>query len=292
MSKVYDQIQAKVCGMLEKGIVPWHQCYAECVKPVSHGTGKPYQGINRMLLMRGGQYWTWKQVQDEGLKVRKGCHAEQIYFWGKCTRVREVNIDGEDLIEMGGVKMFLRCYSVFHESDVEGAPQTRPEIDPNKNDGIIQKPDEVVKAYFERTGIPFREMECVPHYGHNDMLGLEEIAIPPKCMFDTLDDYYHTLFHEMVHSTGAPSRLNRQKGGRFGSNEYAKEELVAEMGASQLAAETGLDMSSLDNSASYCANWLDKLKNDIKWFVWAASRADRAVDFILDRHDDEVAESA
>jgi antirestriction protein ArdC len=235
--------------------------------------------------MRGGQYWTWKQVKDAGLKVRKGCHAEQIFFWKKFVKSREVEFEGEVFTEIGGVGMMMRSYNVFHESDVEGAPQSRDEYDPSKNAGSLQKPDEVIESYFRREErIRFCERECVPHYSYNDLLGIESIEVPPKCLFDTLEDYYHTMFHEMVHSTGAPWRLDRSMGGGFGSSVYAKEELVAEMGASQLAAECRLPMDMLDNSSSYCANWLGKLKNDINNFIWAASRADKAVDYILDRH--------
>lgn len=292
MSNVYDKIRDRVVDMLENGIIPWHRTYDGNCLPTSHLTGKVYGGMNRMLLKRGGHYWTWKQIQDAGGRVIKGRHAEQIYFRKMCNKkMTGKDEDGVDY-EYNGCYYYLTSYMVFHETDIEGVPKSEPDLDITKNDGNVEEADRIITNYMQREGIPFNNEDCIPHYSHNDLLGIEEIAVPFKYRFDRLDDYYHTVFHEMVHSTGADHRLKRGMMSKFGTSEYAKEELVAEMGASRLAEHCNLEPTLYENAAAYCANWLGKLKNDIKWFVWAAGRADRAVDFILDIKEEMERESA
>ena len=113
---------------------------------------------------------------------------------------------------------------------------------------------------------------------------LDCVQMPGRACFDNVEEYYSTLFHELTHSTGHPTRLNRSSlvdFERFGDHNYSRYELVAEMGAAFLAAYCGIENRTLDNSAAYLANWLDALKNDSRLVLVAASQAQKAADLIL-----------
>ena len=102
---------------------------------------------------------------------------------------------------------------------------------------------------------------------------------------DGKQHYYSTLFHEMVHSTGTKSRCNRDgivDMNYFGSHEYSKEELVAEIGSAILCAKVGLTSERvMENTSAYCKSWAKKLKSEPKWIVWAGGQAEKAVNYIL-----------
>ncbi len=288
--KVYDEILAKVTKMLETGIVPWRKPYTEegcCAR--SHISGEPYSFLNQMLLDKPGEYWTFKQVQNEGKRLRKGCHAQQIYFWKLLSSGEADDVVEVEYPSSGGLTIthsvqkeipMLKRYNVFHEDDVEGIEHkvNEPLVETRSK---IDAAEEIVKRYFEREGAPKLEFNnCVPSYSPSK----DRVQVPKTVKFETMDDFYDTLFHEMVHSTGIKKRLDRgldTSTAAFRGASYSKEELVAEMGGAMLSQKCGLSDSLLDNNASYCAGWLTHLKSDPKWIVWAASRSNAAVNFIL-----------
>ena len=122
----------------------------------------------------------------------------------------------------------------------------------------------------------------------------DSVGMPSPERFDTPENYYNVLFHELTHSTGHESRLNRKgvsgtdgQWAGFGSQSYSKEEMVAEMGAAFLCGQAGIVERTIDNSAAYLRSWLERLKNDCRLVVQAAAQAQKAADFILDAPDRE-----
>jgi len=144
----------------------------------------------------------------------------------------------------------------------------------------VQQAEDMIKAYKDAPRVVF-SLQGASYHPIFDFINM-----PFKEDFHSIEEYYSTLFHELVHSTGAINRLNREgitDMTRFGSDKYAKEELIAEMGASMLCSMAGIESVQLeDNSASYIAGWLKKLNDDKKFIFSAASKAQAAVDFMLD----------
>ena len=284
---VYEKIEHKVVDMLANGIVPWHRPFDEDMLPRSHRTGEVYVGINRLLLSKGGEYWTFNQVKDAGLRVKKGCHAETIYFYsriGDDFYYADYDDDGNICTKQQNSRFLLKGYNVFHEDDVVGLQSKSQNIDYDKNNVVLHEPQKIVNSYLSREDAPkLVIMDGVPCYAHGESLlgSVDEIRMPAKYRFDSIESYYGTLFHEMVHSTGHKSRLDRKLGSGKASFTYAREEFVAEMGSAALCSISGLSESLLDNSAAYCASWMDKIRSDIRAFVWAANKADVAVNYIL-----------
>jgi antirestriction protein ArdC len=119
--------------------------------------------------------------------------------------------------------------------------------------------------------------------------------MPERTCFESVEEYYSTLFHELAHSTGHPTRLNRSSltdFERFGDCNYSREELVAEMGAAFLSGITGIENTTINNSAAYLANWLDALKSDSRLVLVAASQAQKAADLILGAALSDVSQQA
>lgn len=281
---VYKMIEEKIINMLENGIIPWHRSYTingyQCC--VSHGMDKPYSFINQMILDVPGEYWTLKQANKEGYTIRKGSKSKKVFFW------KMLNVE-DDKIE-GFIHKIpcLKYYNVFHESDVEGLPEktikgmSDDEVK-RRNEEVIEDAEAIVKKYFDNN--PQFELVIADRTPCFAPLA-KKIYIPQKCQHDTIEDYYSTLFHEMVHSTG--EKLGRVKERQEDTEEqnhrvkYAKEELVADIGSAFLCSHIGFDPEKIvKDKASYCCSWLGALRNNIKMLVWASSRAERAFKYIL-----------
>lgn len=275
---MYQEVTDRMVALLEQGVIPWRKGW----RGLSSGayntvTKRPYSFMNQMLLKHDGQYASFKQWNALGGKIRKGEHPEQVVFWKMIPVDDGVDEDGNPKKKL---IPFLKPHSVFHISQVEG-------VEPEKREVIDHKPIEEAEAVIEN------------YKAHNtikieDVLGNEAyyapkrdyICVPLKEQFDDINEYYSTKFHEMIHSTGHHSRLNRFPENSviaaFGSEDYSKEELVAEIGAAFLMGETGIETNdTFRNSAAYVQSWLKALKNDKKLIVGAASKAEKAVEYIL-----------
>lgn len=283
MSNVYQDITDKIIAQLQKGIIPWTKPWVCNNKILSHATGKPYSLLNRMLLERPGEYATFKQVQEAGGRVKKGAKGERIFFFKPTIIEHEVEKDGEIVKEQKN-SFILRGYYVFHLDDTEGL---KPKWIREEPCGTENKPDEraenIANAYLTRENIKlvFQEYDRAFYSPARDF-----IQIPPLKNFRSSNNYYGVLFHEITHSTGTKERLNRFVDGPqpFGSNDYSKEELVAEMGSAMMLAELGLETKTTHtNNAAYIQNWLQALKGDANLVVGAASKAEKAVRFILNQ---------
>lgn len=277
MSKVYSLITQKIIEKLEDGIIPWHQPWAGG-KSRNLITGHKYRGINTLMTCTDAFWMTYKQAQSIGANVKSGEKGTPIVYW---------SFGKNENKETGEEKSFAFCktYSVFNVSQIENLPdkllqKIENETSRSKFETILAA-DEVIKSY--------KSCPSIEHGGSRACYSpfFDKISMPEKNSFDSPEFYYSVLFHEMTHSTGHESRLNRKsltEVAGFGSHEYSKEELVAEIGAAYLANNSGiLNPDLLNNSTAYIQSWLKKLRGDSKFVVDASQQAQKAVDLILNK---------
>ena len=178
---------------------------------------------------------------------------------------------------------FLRYYNVFHIDQCEGitAKHTTETVFPDGAEALDVAQD-LIYDYLSREGVKLLHEEGDRAFYRPST---DEVVLPIRKQFMSTAEYYSTAFHELTHSTGHPSRLNRlTQPSFFGTEDYSKEELVAEIGAAALVSHVGLETaSSFRNSAAYIQNWLGVLKNDKRFIVSAAGRAEKAVNLILNQ---------
>ena len=283
-TKVYEMVTDRIISELEKGNIPWQKPWTGSINGAFNRVSKKsYSILNQMLLSKPGEYATFKQWQDLGGKIKKGAKSEIVVFW-KILSVVEEQDSERDGQEEGTKKVknipLLKYYNVFHIDDVEGVEPLKEKRFATDEDKTAQ---DIMDEYLEREHIQLR------HTDKNRAFyspSFDYINLPEIEQFNSQAEYYSTAFHEMTHSTGHADRLNRLDTGiaaaAFGSETYSKEELVAEIGAATLVNYTGLETDkSFRNSAAYIQSWLKALKNDKKMIVSAASKADKAVSFIL-----------
>jgi antirestriction protein ArdC len=270
MSKAYALITDKVLEALEAGTVPWRKPWAG--EPTSLQTGKTYRGINYLLLgcaPYGSPFWaTYKQAQKRGGQVRKGEKSWPAVFW----KWLEKEEDGKK-------RRFplLRFYRVFNSEQCDGL--TLPEMPAATGENAPIEAAEIIWANMPQR--PALEGSSRASYSPS----ADRIGMPLPEVFNSREAYYGTLFHEMGHSTGHESRLDRDtvRDAAFGTHDYSKEELVAEMTSAFLCGHAGIDGATLEQSAAYIDGWRRKISKDPKLVVDAAAKAQKAADFILGR---------
>lgn len=275
MKDVYAEVTARIIEQLEQGIIPWRKPWITSGAAISHSTGKPYSLLNQILLTKPGEYVTFNQITAEGGHVKKGAKSSMVVFWKW--------IETEDEDNPGETKKipFLRYYNVFHIDQTEGIKPKYSKPLPN-----VAQPDEaaeaIVRDYLTRSGVRLIHDEGDRAFYRPST---DSITLPLLAQFKDAAEYYSTLFHEMTHSTGHYSRLDRlTKVAAFGSEDYSKEELIAEIGAAALVNYAGLETSgTLTNSAAYIQSWLKAMQDDKRLIVSASGKAEKAVNLILNR---------
>lgn len=276
-ANVYEMVTERIVAELEKGVIPWEKPWTG-VRAGAYNriSKKPYSLINQMMLKHTGEYATFKQWADLGGHIRKGEKSEIIVFW-KILEKEETNPDtGEK--EVQKIPM-LRYYNVFHISQVEGVkPLEQPftEVEP------IEEADKIITDYITRENISFTE--CASNEAYYSP-SRDAVVVPMKEQYKLINEYYSTTFHELTHSTGHKSRLDRLQTGAvaaFGSETYSKEELVAEIGSASIMNMLGIETAkTFRNSAAYIQSWIKVLKNDNRFIVSAAGKAEKAVNYII-----------
>ena len=277
-ANVYEMVTARIIAELEKGNIPWEKPWTG-VRSGAYNriSKKPYSIINQMLLQHTGEYATFKQWTDLGGHIRKGEKSEFVVFW-KILEKEETNEDtGEK--EVKKIPM-LRYYNVFHISQVDGVePKEQLKISDLES---IEEAENIKNEYMNREHLKI--FETVTNKAFYTPT-FDYIEVPCKEQYQNIEEFYSTLFHEMIHSTGHKNRLGRLETGasaHFGSKTYSKEELVAELGSAALVNMLGIETEkSFRNSGAYIQNWLQALKNDNKFIVSASSKAEKAVKYIL-----------
>lgn len=276
---VYEMITDRIIAQLEEGIIPWQKPWTGVMSGAYNRISKkPYSLLNQMMLLHDGEYASFKQWQDLGGHVKKGAKSEIIVFW-KVLPVEETKEDGSKVRKN---IPYLRYINVFHISQVEGVePLRREEL---KETEPIEEAENLLKDYINREGIELIQEASNKAYYSPDM---DLIHLPLMEQFQNAEEYYSTAFHESVHSTMKECRCNREqdrkgKNVAFGSQDYSKEELVAEIGSANILNQLGIETAkSFKNSTAYIQSWLKVLKNDVRFIVSASSKAEKAVKYIL-----------
>jgi antirestriction protein ArdC len=281
LKSVHERVTAQIIQRLEEGVVPWHTPHiANAGFPKNFQSGKAYRGINVILLGMAGYtspwFLTYKQAQERGGNVRRGERGYLVVKFGTYAKAAE---DGSEQ-----QRKFLRHYTVFNASQIEGVefPETRhPTFSPDERTNTAQamvagmpNPPTIHEGRSART--------C-----YNPKT--DSIDIPHRSYFESEPRFYKSLFHEIVHSTGAANRLARKsllnnRGISMSDKTiYSQEELVAEIGAAFLCAHAGIVTDEHANSAAYIESWLKVLKvgDNHRWIVDAAGHAQKAVDYVL-----------
>lgn len=278
---MYQVINSMILDKLKQGTAPWKQTWNSFGPARNYVSGKPYRGINALILGNAGfeypLFMTFLQAKELGGHIRKGSESIPVIYYKKLQIE-----NGEEVKSIP----FLRYYSVFNIACVEGADLKLPT---KYRNSPIEYCEDIVSGMSNKPAIVHRGDE--PHYNAKE----DRVEIPVRSNFTTSEEYYATLFHELSHSTGHESRLNREslvKPSPYGSREYCEEELIAEIATCFLCGEAGIENSTLDNSASYIKVWHDRLvrilKEDNRIFVRASAQAQKATDYILSRVEEPV----
>jgi antirestriction protein ArdC len=282
-ASLYQEVTDRIVTELEQGRVPWVQPWggakAGLGLPKNAATGRRYSGVNILILWGAViakgfacQHWlTFRQALDLGGNVRKGehgttvCYADRFIPKGELERAQQEGTEPEAV-------PFLRRFTVFNIAQCDGLPD-------NLFAGVPNLPEREIipeaEALIAGTRADFRiggDHACYVPSG-------DYIQVPPQAAFFEQINYYRTCFHELGHWTGHPSRLSRDLSGRFGSNPYAREELVAEIASAFTCASLGIVPTV--RHADYLGSWLDVLREDNRAIFRAASFATKAADFIL-----------
>lgn len=274
---IYAAVTDRIIAQLEQGIIPWNKPWTGLQSgAVSGATGKPYSMLNQMLLGKPGEWYTWNQIQKLGGKVRKGEKSSMVVFWKQVPIKEEDPATGEKVERL--VPM-LKYFNVFHVDQCEGIEAKA--IDPDAIDPATDETaDSIITDYLIRSGVTLEHRKGdEAFYRPTD----DRVVLPLREQFQDMAEYYSTAFHELTHSTGHRSRLNRLTGKAFfGNEEYSREELVAEIGAAALMNHCGVETGcSFRNSAAYIQSWLRALRNDKRMIVSASGAAAKAFDMIV-----------
>lgn len=271
-NKLYEEITKRIIEKLEAGTSIFEMPFSNGLAK-NYITKKPYRGVNAIIL-ESGEYATFKQIKDCGGKIKKGAKSETIVFW------KLIEAEDEETGETFKTP-YARQYKVFKIGrDTEGL-ETETTIDKNDSEQTpVESTVTIINNYPNKPG--YTEISGQAYYNP----GLDVVNVPPATEFKEINRYYSTFFHELVHSTGSADRLKRigiTNTDKFGSEQYSKEELVAELGASMLCAVSGIEKHTLDQSASYIKSWIKVLKDDYSFIVSASQQAQKAVDHILNK---------
>ena len=293
---VYEMVAERFLQIMELGIIPW-QCPWRANRAYGYKTEEIYSPLNQMLLIDpeeikkkindkgqltlddlmqllesvAGAWLTWNTITELGGKVKKGEKSRQIVFFKKYEKeTGEIDENGEPITES---RFALRYYNVWHISQTEGIK------DKGQKTTISADAETLIKNYTTKENIKTNFGGYEAFYNPKK----DEIQLPNIEDFKSTADYYGAYFHEIIHSTGHKSRLDRiKKVASFGSNDYGKEELIAEIGSATLLNICELETKkSFKNSAAYLQSWIKAIKAEPKIIVTACGQAQKAVDYIL-----------
>lgn len=285
---IYEEVTQRIVASLRAGVCPWKRDWTATSDAPRNWDGRVYRGINWLLLGSLAYdrpiFVTFNKAKELGGMVRKGEKGHLVTFW-KFFQSRDIdpNTGKPKRIPM------LRYYYVFNVAQCEGLPELpAPAV----------RPFEPV-AECERIVASMPNAPAIHENGRGRCFyrpSTDSVHMTARTAFQSEAGFYSTLFHELGHSTGHQSRLDREtltKSANFGTATYSREELVAELTAANLCAHTGISAPVIDNQAAYIQGWLSALQEDAKALVWAAGKAARAADYILGitHHDDATEET-
>ena len=286
-NQLAEQVTREIIAGLEKGEVFWQRTWVGGGMPRNGQSGRYYEGFNALYLNHITLerkysmpcFLTYNQAQQLGGHVRKGEKGYLIVFWKIGYYPAGEKEQMPDQLEESLKRRFTPfVWTVFNVDQVEGISLAQPAREERSENEVIDACEEVIAR------MPGRPR--ILHGGHQpyyDEAG-DCVQLPERNCFLSSPAYYSTLFHELVHSTGHPSRLNRGAGNKtrsFGDEAYSREELIAEIGASFLNAHTGIKNEVFENSLAYLKSWIKALKNDKTMILAASSKAAAACRYIL-----------
>ncbi len=272
----FEELTNTIISDLEHNVISWEQPWFSA-RIVNGKTGHIYQGSNQLTLAcaisklnienNDSRFITFKQAQSMGWRIKKGAKsiADVIFF-----SIVEKSTDNQDVEEFTKFPL-LKTTPVFHASQVEGMP----EYEPVNYERLILEPNVLAQKIVTATNVRIITDPTKAYFSHMDYIGM-----PSENCFKSREGYYGTLLHEIAHWTGHRSRLNRDMSGRFGSELYAREELVAELASVFLCAETGIQYQP-GNHTAYIKNWIKILKSDPMEIHKASKRAMAVVEYLL-----------
>ena len=275
---IYQTITNQIVAAIEEGAasykMPWHRSRNDITNPRNAVSNRSYRGLNIITLwmiaearqFQSGTWATYQQWQERGAQVRKGEKSATVFFWKNLHEGRDEQAGADDRRP----HFVGRAYNVFNADQVDGyqAP-----IVP-----VLSEQERVAEAERFFGAIP----ATITHAGNMACYvpTSDEVRMVPFGQFSSAAAYYAVLAHELTHWSGAKPRLARDLSGRFGSEQYAMEELVAEMGAAFVAGQLGLPSLARSDHAPYIASWLKVLKSDSRAIFTAASKAQAAADYL------------
>jgi len=312
-----DDVANQLVSKIESGdTLTWKQGWKNFRSMRNGISGRPYRGANAFFLtwlgMKRGyddpRWFTFKEIQENGYSFkrdfrfryerngnkfkkreprpwpecwnwgakgkedRRGCFVE-FWLWGK-DKVEDADGNEHDETKLKSV----RYYYVFNACELKHVPKL-------KTEGELSEDARLANGELLKMASPATIQESMEGRAYYTPM-LDTITLPLFRSFKSPDEYYSTMAHEMCHSTGHPTRLNRDMKGGFGSEDYAYEELVAEFGATFVCDALGLP-NTIENSAAYIKNWCEKIKEDSSYLYKAIKDAGKAADFLLDLYEAE-----
>lgn len=282
-SEYRKAVMERLIGMLESGTAPWQKPWDAGIAAMNRPhnfNGRPYHGVNALMLWctaidkgyEDPRWLTFKQVNKLGGHVNKGEKAQIVEYWQWENEVENPETGEKGKVPLEHPKVYRAA--VFNADQCTGLPKLRRQA---QKWSPVERAENIIAA----NGVP------VTHNTDGSAFyspGGDFICLPPRESFATVDAYYSTLLHEVGHSTGHPTRLNREFGGQFGSEGYAREELRAELASTFLCGELGIATTGSDEQhAAYVKSWVSALKNDYNEIFRAAADAEKICNYLYER---------
>lgn len=281
-SEYRKAVTERLIGMLESGTAPWQKPWDAGIAAMNRPhnfNGRPYHGVNALMLWctaidkgyEDPRWLTFKQVNKLGGHVNKGEKAQIVEYWQWEKEVENPETGEKEKVPLEHPKVYRAA--VFNADQCTGLPKLRRQA---QKWSPVERAENIIAA----NGVP------VTHNTDGSAFyspGGDFICLPPRESFATVDAYYSTLLHEVGHSTGHPTRLNREFGGQFGSEGYAREELRAELASTFLCGELGIATTGSDEQhAAYVKSWVSALKNDYNEIFRAAADAEKICNYLYE----------
>jgi antirestriction protein ArdC len=302
---VYQEVTDQIVALLEEGTVPWHKPWAAPEQaPRSVASGNLYQGLNVLILamksMTNGYdspWWlTFKEAVKRGgtLKGEKGSAANkgtQIVYWNFFKTTDKVTGKEKTVPTLRFFYVWnIEQFEFETELKLPKLATTVVEREHDRNEAC----DEIINGYVQRTGLSLAHGGNSAHY----VFATDHVQLPHLKHFETAEEYYGAAFHELAHSTGHASRLNRPGiadvpvGHKFGDELYSEEELVAELASAFLSAQTGIVAATVNNTAAYLQNWTNALQGDKRLIIRASGAATKAAKLVMGTEEQDKADDA
>lgn len=296
LNRMREEMINSFIDCLKKDTIPWHRSWSAKQRPFNAVTNTTYRGVNSLWLSYNQfarefddpRWCTFKQAQTQGWKIKPGSKGTRVEYWSlydteekrKLTQREAKQLSDELTLEefKNRVKPISNVYTVFNGEQIDGIPKYEEKTYELNTEELLQKRDTLLK----NMNVDFSEGGDKAFYNPSR----DRITLPEMNRFETEYDYMATLLHEAGHATGHISRLNRDMTGVFGSPEYAKEELRAEIASAFTAQELGLDYEQnehMENHEAYVQNWIDVLENEPNELFAAIKDAEKISDYLIEK---------